>query len=221
MAQTVSPPGQSMVAFLACASRAAHRFILRSEVNVFLVPGSCKMHFTIMDSKLAAIHRTTSAPGQAQFTWLLSYNTSAYGYQLTAQEEAYVALYSVLGAALLCLLVLSGLAFKYRHLIPWFKPRPTSATAASASNTYVGLAPTIYHPHLGPRSLSDFSSSEESIRQAPAHVRPSSLRGRPPFASYMATVRRGEKMKTSTGDQVRTCRPPKEESATATEESVL
>ena len=221
LAQTVSPPGQSMVAFLACASRTAHRFILRSEVNVFLIPGACQMHFTIMNSKLAAVDSTTSNPGNTQFTWLLAYNTSAYGYQLSAQEEVYIALYSTLGAAVLCVLVLAGLAFKYKHLLPWFKAGSSGAPAASVSNTYVGLAPTIFHPHLGPRSLSDFSSSEESVPQAAAHVRPSSLRGRPPFASYTATVRRGEKKKVSTGDQVRSLCPPKDKSAPATEESVL
>ena len=221
--QTTSPPGKSMIAFLACTGRPAHRFTLLSEVNVFLVPGTCSLHFTIMHSKLASVARLTAEPGTIQFAWLLSYNTSAYGYQLSAQEEAYIALYSVLGAAVLCLLIGTGVLIKYRHLLPWFQP------SLPRSNTYVGLAPTIYHPHLGARSLSDFSSSDDSDKttaasasRPPAHVRPSSIRDRPPFASYTATVRRGERRKPAPTDIVRPQRPSKEVADPPTEkESVL
>lgn len=221
--QTTSPPSQSMIAFLACAGRPAHRFTLQSEVNIFLVPGACSLHFTIMHSKLASVARLNAEPGNTQFAWLLSYNTSAYGYQLSAQEEAYIALYSVLGTAVLCLLVGTGVAIKYKHLLPWFK------TSMPTSNTYVGLGPTIFHPHLGARSMSDFSSSEDSVQvpdvpvsRPPAHIRPSSLRDRPPFASYTATVRRGERNKPTPADVVRDQRSTKDAAEQTTQqESVL
>ena len=199
LVQTASPPGEPMVAFLACAGQPAHRFMLKAEINVFMVPGTCRMDFTIMDSKLAGIERLTSEAGGTQFLWMLSYNTSAYGYKLSTQEEAYVALYSVIGALTICGLVLSAALFKFRHLVPCFKRDPPPL---ATSTTYRNLGPLITHPHLNARSLSDFSSSNESVEQTVrpdagpepfCHVRPSSLRTRPPFSSYTATVRKGKK----------------------------
>ena len=197
--QTSSPPGQNIIAFLACAGQTAYRFKLQSEINLFLIPGSCQMDFTIMNSKLAAVERLTSEADDSRFSWLLAYNTSMYGYQLSAQEEAYVALYSILGAATLCGLILLGLAIKYKHLLPWFRP---ATQLPPQANTYRGLASSIVHPHL-PRSLSDFSDSEESVHTEDVHVRPSSVRTRPPFSTYTATIRRGDKNKKAPADFIK------------------
>ena len=98
---------------------------------------------------------------------------------------------------LFCLLG-AGLLFKFKHHLPCLKQE------SPAVNTYRGFdRATIFHPHLGPRTLSDFSSSEESVatvaaapaRQA-AHrstspiVTPLALRNYSKFEGYQATVRR-------------------------------
>lgn len=197
--QTASPPGRPMTAFLACAGQHAHRFTLHSEINVFAVPGSCSIDFSVLQSKLASVDRLTSEQGESPFGWLISFNTSIYSAPLTAQEELHIALYSILGSLSLAILAAAGLALKYKDKLPCLK------TSLPASSTYVGFEratkATIFHPHLGPRSLSDFSSDEEATDSpalqhgsASSHIRPASIRARAPlYAPYSATVKRTSK----------------------------
>ena len=196
MIQTTAAPSQQMVAFLACAAQPAKRFKLHSEVNVFLLPASCSFSLSLL-SKLRSIPRISSEPGRVQFQWILAYNSSEYNHPLTKKEELYIALYSVAGALALCCLAAAGLLFKYKHRLPCMKEQ-------APVNTYRGFdRATIFHPHLGPRTLSDFSSSEESVATVAAapvplqrarpqspFVSPLAMRNYSKFAGYTATVRR-------------------------------
>ena len=155
--QATAASGQTMVAFLACAAQPAKRFKLHSEVNVFLLPASCSLSLSLM-SKLRSIQKISSEPGPFHFQWLLAYNSSEYNRPLTKTEEVHIALYSIAGAMVLFCLLGAGLLFKFKHHLPCLKQE------SPAVNTYRGFdRATIFHPHLGPRTLSDFSSSEESV----------------------------------------------------------
>ena len=205
--QTTSAPDLHITAFLACSGTAAKRFTLHSEVNVFVLPAHCAMDLSL-SSKLKSIQRTQSEPGAVVFQWLLSYNTSAYDRPLTKAEEVYIILYSIAGAAILFALLLTGLLFKFRKRLPCFRAQEP------ATNTYFGFdRATIYHPHLGPRTLSDFSSSAESLTEAAGppgprptagavspFVRPSALRDYTRFAGYTATVRRAPKKRSNVSE---------------------
>ena len=208
--QTTSAPGKHMTAFLACSGSTAKRFTLHSEVNVFVVPSHCNMDLSLV-SKLKSIKRTHTEKGQIDFQWLLSYNTSAYDRPLTRSEEVHIALYSVTGAVALFALLAAGVAFKFKHRLPCLRP------AEPAPNTYFSYdKATIYHPHLGPRTMTDFSSSAESVECAAEEpqprptagalspfVRPSAIRDYTRFAGYSATVRRAPRRSTDQDSRTR------------------
>ena len=204
--QTTSAPEHKITVFLACSGAVAKRFKLHSEVNLFVLPAHCTMDLSLA-SKLKSIHRLHSEQAPVSFQWMLAYNTSAYDRPLTKAEEVYIALYSVGGALGLFALLSAGLLFKFKQHLPCLR------TKKAAHNTYVNYdKATIYHPHLGPRSLSDFSSSTESVNKETTQTRPqprpstgainpflppSALRDYTRFAGYTATVRRTPRQRAS------------------------
>ena len=227
--QTTAAPSQHMVAFLACAAQPAKRFKLHSEVNLFLLPASCSFSLSLL-SKLKSISRTSSEPEQAQFQWVLAYNSSEYDRPLTKREEVYIAIYSIAGALALCCLVVAGLIFKFKHRLPCVKQQQQ----APAETTYRSFnRATIFHPHLGPRTLSDFSSSEESVATVAAGparqiggrplsplVTPLAMRNYTKFAGYTATIRRHPSAGLASRKSLNSM-PEQEQTAPAVKESEL
>ena len=205
--QTTSAPEHHITAFLACSGSVAKRFTLHSEVNIFVLPAHCTMDISLA-SKLKSVQKIHSEQSLIHFQWLLAYNTSAYDRPLTKAEELHIALYSIAGALVLFALLTAGVVYKFKHKLPCFRPKKP------AHNTYIGYdKATIYHPHLGPRTMTDFSSSAESLEQADTppqprpssgaispFVRPSAMRDYTRFAGYTATVRRNPKQRASAQD---------------------
>ena len=225
--QTTAAPTRHMVAFLACAAQPAKRFKLHSEVNLFLLPSSCSFSLSLL-SKLKSIARISSEPDQAQFQWIMAYNSSEYDRPLTKREEVSIALYSIGGALALCCLVGAGLIFKFKHRLPCVKQQ------LPVLNTYRGFdRATIFHPHLGPRTLSDFSSSEDSVATvaaAPARhsserppspvVTPLAMRNYTKFAGYTATIRRNPSSRLPSRKSLGSL-PEREQTAPTVQESEL